>query len=682
MNPSTTKSQVPNRQVYLWHQGLAYYYDQLESKLELDLDQFLFHHPGSPKTFFVIQDQHPFGLIQKFFQAMNDGFHPLILDPELDFSALRSLWNLKAGRATSNHQLSAPSFWLATSGSTGRPKLIGHSFSNAKISWEMLKEKLPLIPQVWGLTLPTHHVGGLMVLLRQYFEGHQVLSAHYQEIFNQQIKPDALSLVPAQLQRLSESAPLHQLEFILLGGAQVSTALLNRVQKHQWPVFLGYGSTETCSAVSLLDLRAAQTGIHLGQGLKQVHFSINPQDQLIIDSPTLNQEMIENSAFKLRTGALVTSDSVKQNQDGLLVFQGRTDDIFISGGENISPTQLEMQLPDDARVSHAAIIARDHPELSQAGHLALFLSHPLHDETLRPKLERDLYARFIQPLPKLQRPLTLSLHDPLTTLKLPRQQITTTIQKRFEELKNQPLLVFLHGLFGHPEDFDQIQGGLANQLDPLSMFTPTLPGHERPHQPISSLPLEDKSAFLQRLHHKIQKTAEGRLVILIGYSLGGRVAMELASMDKSCYPRLAILSSHPGLVDTQERLDRLKSDQALASQFEPFQEFLEFWYQQPLFSNLVKKPIFKQRMASQEFSELSRLRSFFLTTSLGQQSALDEKLQGLDGLYLYGELDQKFKALADRYGSLGFKTCPIPHSGHALLLESPEQVAKCLIEWI
>jgi 2-succinyl-6-hydroxy-2,4-cyclohexadiene-1-carboxylate synthase len=685
MSQSIIKPQEHTKKAFIIHEGETFYYDQLNPNLKIQSQEHFFHHPDSQKTFIVLQESHPFHLMQKFLQALHQGLHPFILDPSIKAEPLLHHWNLRPGLSPLHSNNHIPSFWLATSGSSGIPKAIGHDWKNAQQSWNMLKEKLPCIPTSWGLALPTHHMGGLMVLLRQYFEGHQVVSAHYQEILQSSYLLEALSLVPTQLDRLSELEELSQLQCILLGGSQCSQQLLTKAYNKQWPLYIGYGSTETCSAVSLFEVQSESSVPHdisLGVCLKDVHFSIHQNGCLQIQSPTLYNESIQAGRFLKRTGPLLTQDLVVSLKNNQFSFQGRSDDIFICGGENISPHHLEQSLPHHPEISQLVIVPRAHEQLLEAGHLAAFLQQPLKEKTREFELIRELREMIYQNLPKLQRPLSISLHEPLTTLKVPRTRLKHELQERFKRVLKRPLLVFIHGLFGHSEDYDFIQAQLGHRFDYLSMYALTLPGHERPHEYHSHLAISDKQSLLASIHSRLQKIAEGREIILIGYSLGGRIAMELISNYPADYQRLALLSSHPGLTSIDERNERLKNDETLVEKFNPIKPFLNNWYKQALFSTLQENEIFLNRMKRQEFADITRLQQMFRITSLGHQKAMDEALQNIDCLYLYGQHDLKFKALRERYLNLKANVQEIKNASHALLLDSPEQVGKSLNQWI
>ncbi|MCS5873139.1 alpha/beta fold hydrolase [Klebsiella pneumoniae subsp. pneumoniae] len=75
---------------------------------------------------------------------------------------------------------------------------------------------------------------------------------------------------------------------------------------------------------------------------------------------------------------------------------------------------------------------------------------------------------------------------------------------------------------------------------------------------------------------------------LIGYSLGGRVAMNFASQPRAGMRGLIVEGGHPGLQDVEARQARRSNDRAWAERFrrEPLEQVFADWYQQPVFASL------------------------------------------------------------------------------------------------
>jgi 2-succinyl-6-hydroxy-2,4-cyclohexadiene-1-carboxylate synthase len=207
-------------------------------------------------------------------------------------------------------------------------------------------------------------------------------------------------------------------------------------------------------------------------------------------------------------------------------------------------------------------------------------------------------------------------------------------------------LVFLHGFLGSSADWQAV----CSHLPPCHCIGVDLPGHgDSPFSPTFEFPLP-----APKFH-------------LIGYSMGGRLAMQYALHHPDRIAQLFIASAHPGLSSQEEKIQRLKSDTEWAKLLNalPIDEFLKRWYDQPLFANY--RPDFSMRRKQ----NVQALAASLLHYSLGSQPIL--KME--NAIYIVGEKDTKFRALHP-------KAIIILESGHAVHLEKPKSFALCLTEKI
>lgn len=197
--------------------------------------------------------------------------------------------------------------------------------------------------------------------------------------------------------------------------------------------------------------------------------------------------------------------------------------------------------------------------------------------------------------------------------------------------------IFLHGFLGSPLDWDPV----LSYLPEISFITPELPGHGKtPFTKELSLPL------LPKMH-------------LIGYSMGGRLAMHYASTHPENIASLTILSAHCGMHDPEEKQQRLQKDTLLAKKMLlSFDDFLESWYDQPIFAG------FRPDMTHRKQHNPKELAASFLHYSLGKQPVFDTTR----GFFAVGERDIKYRAL---YPDAHI----ITNAGHMVHLEQPKQVA-------
>ncbi len=234
-----------------------------------------------------------------------------------------------------------------------------------------------------------------------------------------------------------------------------------------------------------------------------------------------------------------------------------------------------------------------------------------------------------------------------------------------------PWLVFLHGFSGDRDEWRTV--GEAFPAWPRLYLD--LPGHGG-----SADIAADGFTGVSEL---LQATLNSYNILdywLIGYSLGGRVAMNFACQPRAGLRGLIVEGGHPGLQDEASRQARLINDSAWAERFrrEPLAQVFADWYQQPVFASLNAA----QRaslVALRRRNNGATLAAMLEATSLARQADLRPSLQARDFPfhYLSGERDAKFRAIAQ---ALAADTHIIHHAGHNAHRDNPEAVIACLAQ--
>lgn len=198
-----------------------------------------------------------------------------------------------------------------------------------------------------------------------------------------------------------------------------------------------------------------------------------------------------------------------------------------------------------------------------------------------------------------------------------------------------------------------------------------------------SLPVEIQQTDLSMAEwaREFNKTLDqSEPYFLVGYSLGGRLAMHLLLDSPSLWLGAILISAHPGLSNEQERQERLLSDQKWAIQFlnSPWDELMEKWNRLPVFGNRL--PHFERREI--DFNRQT-LCSQLVTWSLGTQRDLLPELKQLNIplLYLAGEEDKKFCQVAAEFASFA-KVKIFKNAAHRVPWEAPEEFEHTLNEFI
>lgn len=234
-----------------------------------------------------------------------------------------------------------------------------------------------------------------------------------------------------------------------------------------------------------------------------------------------------------------------------------------------------------------------------------------------------------------------------------------------------PWLVFLHGFSGDRREWLLPEA----ELDDYSRLYLDLPGHGA-SAPIAVNDFSDVSQLLNRtlFSYNILK------FWLVGYSLGGRIAMYHACQRPKGLQGLIVEGAHPGLRDDHERASRRASDAHWAARFrhEPLEAVFADWYQQPVFASLTEGQR-QALVALRSCNNGATLAAMLQATSLAGQPDLRAALAecAVPFFYLYGERDDKFRTLARELPAIGHQ---IPHAGHNAHRENPAAVAERLAQ--
>lgn len=655
-------------------------WDELRDFSDFDLDKLEFDHH---QDWSIINSESPKGLLLGMLKLFYQNKSVIILDHRLDRTKKQNI--LKLLELHLQDQCPQTAF-LLSSGSSGELKLIGLSFEamihSAQASLDFYREQKL---SHWGLNLPLHHVGGLMILWRMITAQGSVTQAPLEQLLTKTSKIDALSLVPTQLLKCLDSAEslsfLKNIKLILLGGAACSDELYQKIEQHQLPVSLSYGSTETCSQIFATPI--GQLSASVGRPLKGVEL-ISPTSTQQAEVISLKARQLFHAIINQDGLHLYEKDRLHQTTDlgilskhGDLIIKGRADQIFISGGENISPEEIENRLKSCPGLEEALLIPRADTHFGQVGHL-FYLGNSLG---LRARLQEFIQKNL---LPH-ERPKSLSLmpESVMGALK-PLRAKGVELIKEWEKSSQTPFL-FFHGFMGHPYDFDPlfeelIRGGVA----PWRLKALSLPGHGQDQ-------LDELTGFedyLDLIQERYQKLFEKEF-ILYGYSLGARVSFQLLlrrSLQKNCL-HLFCEGGHFGLTSDAEKADRQKKDEQLfspnASQKE-FADFLDRWHKLDLFQGLTDSAYFADHLQRKlSGHHIPALYQLLQLTSTGKQNTSHEDLKRLPfkPSYITGELDQKYSQYAQKLSSLGLvDSYPIKGASHNIHLMKPALLAQKILE--
>ena len=245
---------------------------------------------------------------------------------------------------------------IYTSGTTGAPKPVELTYGNFAASAEANAANLGVEPDDrWLCCMPLFHVGGLSILTRSAIYGTEAVvhdgfdvDAVRTALENERIT--LVSLVATQLRRLLDVGLERPpgLRAALIGGGQVPHDLLDRAAERGIPAIPTYGMTETCSQ------------IWTGKPLPGVEIRASEDGELLVRGPMVAPGAIADD------GWLHTGDRGSIDADGTLHVEGRIADTIVTGGENVSATEVEEALLAHPAVEDAAVVGRPDPEWGEA----------------------------------------------------------------------------------------------------------------------------------------------------------------------------------------------------------------------------------------------------------------------------------------------------------------------------
>jgi len=270
-------------------------------------------------------------------------------------------------RFTAATEMSQPVSIIHTSASSGKPKAAMHNLSNHYHSAMGSAQNLPFGPgDCWLLSLPLYHVGGYSMLFKSLPGGGALAIPSPDASLAESLERfpvTHLSLVPTQLYRMlrAEGGPerLRSLKALLLGGSAVSAPLLREAIRERVPLYLTYGSTEMSTQVTTSPGPVIEARGDSGVVLPYREVSISADGEILVKGECLFLGYLEESGLRTARdtdGWFHTGDIGELSENGRLTVLGRKDSMFISGGENIHPEEIEKALTSIESIEEAVVV--------------------------------------------------------------------------------------------------------------------------------------------------------------------------------------------------------------------------------------------------------------------------------------------------------------------------------------
>lgn len=268
-----------------------------------------------------------------------------------------------------------------TSGSTGKPKGVKISYDNIdnvclglrkviqplNISEHHCLLPLPvMLENIAGVFLPL--LSGQTVVLAAYEEtgllGSSSIDFYKFSKYLSQENPQSLILTPELLKLLihmrTQQVEMTNLKFIAVGGAKVSSNLIQQAHSLGLPVYEGYGLSE-CGSVVSLNLPGESRNGSVGRPLPHVEIKVSDQGEILIDGSVM-QGYLGTEAYQGKF--YYSGDHGYLDKDGFLYITGRKKNVQINSfGRNINPEWIESEIVSLPTVLRALIFTDEVPAL-------------------------------------------------------------------------------------------------------------------------------------------------------------------------------------------------------------------------------------------------------------------------------------------------------------------------------
>jgi fatty-acyl-CoA synthase len=316
-----------------------------------------------------------------------------------------------------------PLLLVYTSGTTGRPK--GALLTHANCFWTNLSFDLTagvsgedVVLQV----LPQFHVGGWNVqALLAWWKGATVvlerafLAARCLRLIEEK-RVTTMMGVPATYLFMADDpvfgrSDLSSLRRAVVGGAPMPESLLETWHERGVEIVQGYGLTEAAPNVLCLPPEdAVRKRGYAGKPYAFVDVRLSDEGELLVQGPNVfagywRDPEATTAAF--RDGWLATGDVAERDEEGYYRICGRLKDMYISGGENVYPAEVEGVLCDHPAVADAAVVGIPDEQWGERGFAFVVLRGAATEEELvahcRARLARykvPAAVRFVDELPR------------------------------------------------------------------------------------------------------------------------------------------------------------------------------------------------------------------------------------------------------------------------------------------
>jgi 2-succinyl-6-hydroxy-2,4-cyclohexadiene-1-carboxylate synthase len=270
-------------------------------------------------------------------------------------------------------------------------------------------------------------------------------------------------------------------------------------------------------------------------------------------------------------------------------------------------------------------------------------------------------------------------------MKIPFKGFYLSYKQILNNKKNKKAVLLFHGFTGSSKDWEETAKNISKDFN---IYMLDLIGHGESDSP-DDAEFYITESIVEQIH-KLVKTFKEEKIFLLGYSMGGRAAINFAIKYQNTLTGLILESTFAGIVKNSEREDRILSDEKLAKfiKSHSIEEFVDYWMNLDLFKSQRTLPqeILKEVREEKLKNNKTGLANSLISFGAGKMLPVYSSLQNISikTLLISGELDKKYAEINSKMSKVfpDARHLIIKNTGHNSHLENPTEFTSELNKFL